>query len=313
MRKSKGALMHDRWTHNSTHYVGLFALYNRNVKVLENGTMTEKEESVYPLLAVSPMANIDHEDEESSQSLEASTFSAEFRRMIELDGSLSSTIDSIHDTMKSCKTKLKNRALLRNISHLNPVLHNVTRWSSTYHMIKRFNLIRDDLITVSNEEDSNLDLDKRAVFKTKAEKYSKQLGEINYITLELQTRGITLADSRLLLDELINAVRSERSVPESSLYQCRLGTHYIGTSSSIVKDADFENGVVKIQRMAYASMTDAEKNACKGLLNTLMKIMKNQTTFNGYWDDHTVKAAMARTKTDRVRKAIQEDEMQADT
>ncbi len=37
LRKSKGAQMYDGWTRNSTHYIGLFALYNRVHTVHKHG------------------------------------------------------------------------------------------------------------------------------------------------------------------------------------------------------------------------------------------------------------------------------------
>lgn len=46
IRETKGTILNDGWTNNSTHYVRLFALYNRKVKFLENGVFVEKYESL---------------------------------------------------------------------------------------------------------------------------------------------------------------------------------------------------------------------------------------------------------------------------
>ena len=59
LRKSKSALMYDGWTRNSTHYVGLFALYNRVHTVYNHGCPNEIIAPRCVLLAVSPMAQPD--------------------------------------------------------------------------------------------------------------------------------------------------------------------------------------------------------------------------------------------------------------
>ncbi len=79
-------------------------------------------------------------------------------------------MDTLHDVMRSGKQKLRNRALLRNLSTLSPVLNNETRWSSTYRMIERFNDIREALIEVADSDDSELVIDRRVSFKNKTVK-----------------------------------------------------------------------------------------------------------------------------------------------
>lgn len=60
------------------------------------------------------------------------------RHMMDSKTSLGTGINNINDTMKSCKLRLKNGAILRNISYLNVVMRNVNRWSSVYTMVSRF-------------------------------------------------------------------------------------------------------------------------------------------------------------------------------
>ncbi len=91
----------------------------------------------------------------------------EARKMIKSDTSLSSTIDTVHDVMRSCKQKLRNRTLLRNLSTFSPVLNNETRRSSTYHMIVLFNDIREALIEVADSDDSESVIGRRVSFKNK--------------------------------------------------------------------------------------------------------------------------------------------------
>ncbi len=109
----------------------------------------------------------------------------EVRRMIARDSRLSKTIDSVHKTMKCCKQRMKNRALLRNICDLNPIVADETWWSSIYHTIDRFTKLRDSLITVSESSQSDLVIDQRQLFKFLAERIAKMLSEINVVTVEL--------------------------------------------------------------------------------------------------------------------------------
>ena len=71
------------------------------------------------------------------------------------DGVLDETIEEVHDTMKQCR-KLKNAAVLRNLTALAPTLPSDTRWSGDYETLKRFSEIRDDIIEASEHPDSNI-------------------------------------------------------------------------------------------------------------------------------------------------------------
>lgn len=55
-------------------------------------------------------------------------------------------------------------------------------------MLRRFNKIRDTLIIVEYLENYELQIDRRATSKHKAEKYEKKFIEINFVTLELHRR-----------------------------------------------------------------------------------------------------------------------------
>jgi hypothetical protein len=59
-------------------------------------------------------------------------------RMVENNNDLSNVIECMHDFMKPAKQKLKNTALLQNMTDLKPVMHNKTWWSRKYSMLKRF-------------------------------------------------------------------------------------------------------------------------------------------------------------------------------
>eukprot|EP00171_Calliarthron_tuberculosum_P001491 IDg1491t1 len=190
----------------------------------------------------------------------------EVQRMIRKDKALSDLIDSIHATMSSCHRKLRDRAMLRNLTSLAPVLHNKTRWSSKYIMIKRFNEIRDSIIEVANTEGATVAVERSPIFYRKSKRYEKQLQVIDQCTLELQKRGSTVSDCRFSLDVLMQSIDSYKQDASSPLYNCRLERHYIDVYSLRTTDVDFENGVTRIQRGEADQMTDSEREACKTLL-----------------------------------------------
>lgn len=68
------------------------------------------------------------------------------KAMVKRGNVLKSTIDSIHQTISDCKRHLRNRAILRNLTLLSPVLMNETRWSGIYTILKLHNQIHEDLL-----------------------------------------------------------------------------------------------------------------------------------------------------------------------
>eukprot|EP00171_Calliarthron_tuberculosum_P023317 IDg23317t1 len=184
----------------------------------------------------------------------------EVKEMIRHHADLSRTIDAVHDTMKAAKSKLKNAAVLRNLTDLRPIMNNVTRWSSTFEMLRRFGRIHDELIVASQNEESDIPIDCSVQFANKTVKYCSMLKEINHVTKRLQTRAYTLASCRADLDTLIEVVSQAKNNPMSPFYGCRLGEKYISNTSSIVADKYFEMGVVKIQMGKSIELTGREKS-----------------------------------------------------
>ena len=52
-------------------------------------------------------------------------------------------INDAEQTMLDCKRQMKNRSILRTQTHLSPKLRIKQRWSGTFHMTERYNLIYD--------------------------------------------------------------------------------------------------------------------------------------------------------------------------
>ena len=93
----------------------------------------------------------------------------EVERMVNNYSALASAIDSVNKTMLDFKTKLTNRAMLRNIETLSPVVHNKTRWSEKYLMLKRFLILREKFISVSDSADRLIHLNRTLSFKKTVE------------------------------------------------------------------------------------------------------------------------------------------------
>lgn len=75
MKSTHGAVMHDGWSTNGTHYLGVFAVFMKQVKAFENGKEVVRDALCMPLLSLSPIAKRDAEGEVESGY--AITFDAE--------------------------------------------------------------------------------------------------------------------------------------------------------------------------------------------------------------------------------------------
>lgn len=161
--------------------------------------------------------------------------------------------------------RIKNRALLRSLSYLSPVLKNLTHCASAYNLFSRFHRIRNELISVATSEKIDLTVDMYAQFKNNFEQYEKQFKEINTIALELQKRCLSLADCRLALDILVDAVKTGKNDLNSKFYNYALDNYYIYLKAPIGHSPHFESEVIKIQNNKNEDLTAAEILAYKGL------------------------------------------------
>lgn len=182
------------------------------------------------------------------------------------DQELKKCIDSVHQTMTDCRCKLRNRAMLRNLTALVPIVECRIRWSGKYLMLERFGRIYDSLGQVAEDERSAVAMNLSSSFKSTCISYEKQLKQIDRITKYLQTEYLSVSDCWTALDKLTSKVASKKSDEDSSYYQCMLGSSHISKSSSLVRDKAFLNGIIKIQRGNIDELTASEKRACKKLL-----------------------------------------------
>eukprot|EP00171_Calliarthron_tuberculosum_P003916 IDg3916t1 len=187
--------------------------------------------------------------------------------MVQHDTSLKDCVQSVHETMSDCRSRLRNRAMLRNLTRLVPVIENGTRWSGKYLMLKRFNRIYDELRNVAEQEHSTVAMNLTSDFKSRAQQYEKQLSHIDAITRYLQKKHLSVSDCRLALNKLMQKVETKNDVQSSGFFGCLLGTSHISQTAAIVKDKSFLSGVIKIQRQEFEALSDEERRACKTLLS----------------------------------------------
>ena len=133
--------------------------------------------------------------------------------------------------MVSFCTKIKKRALLRNVTSLNPIAHNVTRWSSKLQIIERFERIYDESITVPDDKNSNVRINRSSAFKNRTTKFIRQSEKINVVRLELEKNGATLSKCRNAIDSQIESLETNGNRYDSPLYRCRLREEYIKINS----------------------------------------------------------------------------------
>eukprot|EP00171_Calliarthron_tuberculosum_P002661 IDg2661t1 len=283
LSNTRGAIIYDGWTVNGMHYVGLFTSYIRAVPTRVSSTFQEAHTPTMTLLAVSPMSQITDGGEQNGDA-ETTKFNAEahvkfFRDVFELYkcdfdkwcvclvGDNASTnlrtaklCSKPHVSCTSHKLNNENAAILRNLTELRPVMHNQTRWSGKFNMLQRFERLRDELISASQDVNADIHIDDSAHFLRKVTKYRTILGEINVVTKVLQKENSVLAMCRDSLDCLIEAVEEQKNIPQARLYGCMLGKKYIGQSTT------FEKAVVKIQKGLKNELSASEKFAAKCLL-----------------------------------------------
>ncbi len=186
--------------------------------------------------------------------------------MVRSDPALKNCIESVNKTISDCKTLIRNRAMLQNVTSLAPVTECKTRWSGKYLLLKRFNRIYDQLQNVAEDERSAVAMNLTPQFKAGTMRYSKMLSQLDEVTKYLQLYNISLSDCRLAFDSIAESVDDGKHDPDSDLYQCQLGARAISPVSRLVTDKYFEQGAFKIQRNQLRSMSSSEKNACRSLL-----------------------------------------------
>jgi hypothetical protein len=267
---SKFGLVIDGWSDSSVHYVGLFACFHSINDVPQ-----------YPLLAFSPLLDesdlsansyrdwIDANLHLYGKTLENVAFlvgdncsvnqslcdiidcgfigcsSHRLNLTVKewiVRNQYEQIIDKVHNLMLKLKS-VKNRAKLRELTELSPLTRNTTRWPSTYKMIDRY-LSIEPCIDVSDPDIADRSLSPSELLKAKILKTA--LDDFESINLAPQRSELTMSDVRACFDEVMQKYVD-------------FGLNHLAIDSRIVKQKNFENAILKIQRGQESELTACEK------------------------------------------------------
>lgn len=120
------------------------------------------------------------------------------------DAELLFWLTRVEETMNCFRSKLTNRALLLNLTSLNPLLFNKTRWFGKYIVLHRFQLLHEKMMSESDSSRNNISIVCTECFRNTVRKYVKQLEEIQPVTTYLHNTGLPLSEGHLALDTVIS-------------------------------------------------------------------------------------------------------------
>ncbi|RHY54374.1 hypothetical protein DYB34_008861 [Aphanomyces astaci] len=156
-------------------------------------------------------------------------------------------IDQVNQLMTKLRFTLP-AARLRRLTSLVAKTNKTTRWSSTYSMLKWYNEIKSFLIDINDNNIYVLRLN--VVEDREVTALLTKLEDLNAITLALQFEDCSF-DARQIFDTVIE------DYPDAAAQ--------LGRSAVIVKNPAFEDGVVKVLLGSEASLTSVEAEAIKAL------------------------------------------------
>ena len=160
-------------------------------------------------------------------------------------------VDKVNKLMHKMKNLIP-AAKLRRLTSLKPITSCVTRWSSVFHMLCRFQKL-SHYINQLNDEDI-IDLVPNNRESKSIEDLIGILRDLNSVTKRFQADDNTIADVRAVLDKVISKYPGTKTRLDSS--------------ASIVMYPSFESAVSKIQDGLENSLTDVEKSFVSHLLKS---------------------------------------------
>ncbi|EGZ13885.1 hypothetical protein PHYSODRAFT_335595 [Phytophthora sojae] len=137
----------------------------------------------------------------------------------------------------------KNRAELRRHTGLAPLRANATRWSSTFTMLERYVLIRDEIKRV----DAMYDLVPKSAAHRRIVALTETLKTFNSVCKKLQEDTLSMSAVRVLFDKMAEMFPITSS--------------YLSPDASIIHSPVFERAVVKIAGKCEAELTPEELDA----------------------------------------------------
>lgn len=170
-------------------------------------------------------------------------FNLAVREWIKDQPSLDHIIKKVAFVMKKAST-LKIAAKLRKLTAYSTVRENDTRWSSTFQMLSRYDLISTELSSINDL----LELVLTHLEKDVMSKALKSLTKFNEITVMLQRDGITFVEVRSIMDAVLV------DYPELS--------KHLGDTARIVENPFFEKAVMRIAASLPLTELDRRHASC---------------------------------------------------
>lgn len=152
--------------------------------------------------------------------------------------------DKVAKLMSECST-LKNSGRMRLLTALRPKTRNVTRWTSGIDMLERYIELYPKMLLMDNIDDLMPDSQEHAKIKREL----PILNNFREVTIELQKRNITLAETEDLFDFV------------TETYEDFPFENYLSNSATIVASPVFESAIVKIQNKKEGLLTEDERDA----------------------------------------------------
>ncbi|KAL3657496.1 hypothetical protein V7S43_019101 [Phytophthora oleae] len=152
-------------------------------------------------------------------------------------------LEQVQTLLRKLRT-LKQAAKLRQKTPLEPVLHQDTRWSSTYAMLERYFQLYEHLSTVDEELEDLLP--SRATHRSLRQLFD-ELKDVESISKKLHSSDLTMLDARDLLDDLLEIQPSF--------------AEYLAPNAAIVQSPDFEAAAVRVLGGDVVSLSTSEKAA----------------------------------------------------
>lgn len=277
-------LIIDGWTEGSTHYFGVFAAYTKDgknyqrfltmappidetrftaqtqadfiVDVVEN--VCRKKEDILYLVADNTNTNPATADLLGVPFIGCAShrFNIAVQKYLEGKQKIIANINQIMLLLSN----LKKAGRLRQLTDLEPVSMNTTRWSSKYRMIERYFRLEEYIKKMDDDELNMLIPSGRELSDLKNIK--KELAELNEITLKLQDPNISMLDVRLIFDIVIKAHPSME--------------YHLAKDARIVKHPQFESAICKILSKKPELLSDVEKQYVSPFLQRGEEIVDNE-------------------------------------
>lgn len=150
-------------------------------------------------------------------------------------------LKKIHSLMTTLQ-QVKQAGKLRTKTKLEPITRNVTRWSSTYEMLKRFT----ELYEFIDKDDPTLAPDIPTSMELIALKdLRKDMDQFQSTTILLQDSKRNLIEVRGIFDEMLE--------------HYPMMDYYLASDGGIVHSPDFENAIVKVIDCNFDKLNSTEK------------------------------------------------------